>query len=77
MEVSFRPLNIRLLHKENLFTVFLKPPFPHLSTLYFGFVAGRLEVFPPLPLILCKEREVLLSNLSPGLSFLPSQEVRN
>lgn len=57
--------------------MFLKPPSPHLSTLYFGFVAGRLEVFPALPLILCQKRGVLLSNRSPGFSFLSSQEVRN
>jgi len=46
-------------------------------TLYFGFVTERLEVFPPLPLLLCKERRVFLSNRPPGLSFLSSREVRN
>jgi hypothetical protein len=77
MEVFLRPLNIRLLQKENLFTVFLKPPSPHLSYSLFGFVAERLEVFIPLPLLLCNERRVFLSNRPPGLSFLSSREVRN
>jgi hypothetical protein len=56
MEVSFRPLNIPLLQKEGekkpFFYCVSETSHLHTSLLFIlGFVAGRLEVFPPLPLL--------------------------
>ena len=82
MEVSFRPLNIRLLQKGNppplfFYSVSETSISTPLYSLFWLCSWKTWSISSPFPLILCQKRGVLLSNRSPGFSFLSSQEVRN